>query len=230
MGLISGLFNAIAGFAAKIVSFAGPIVGNICQGIAKLLPNIAEKAMEILKGIGKVLDGLGQILGVPSGDDLEEIGAKLTQEDTRPIREGESHKAYMEYLRSVELDKERFEKMSKEEKLNCLSAGVSLKSAEVGETLGDAKLLTPEFLMGIYKIGMTETQLKNYVDKLIENGVKPETFTRFLDEKGKCTELENEKIYKAIEEAEKIENPNISEFEVQEKIDEMSDKFQKKLD
>jgi flavin reductase (DIM6/NTAB) family NADH-FMN oxidoreductase RutF len=52
----------------------------------------------------------------------------------------------------------------------------------------------------------------------------------FLDEKGKCTELENEKIYKAIEEAEKIENPNISEFEVQEKIDEMSDKFQKKLD
>ena len=92
------------------------------------------------------------------------------------------------------------------------------------------RLNRSDFLMGVYKIGMSEMQIKNYVEKLSENGVKPETFAKFLDENEKCTEIENEKIYKAIEEAEKIENPNISDFEVQEKIDEMGEKFKKKLE
>jgi hypothetical protein len=230
MGILSAVFSGITGFLGPVIRTVGPVVGGLCQGLAKLIPHVVEKATEVLNGIGRVLEGVGQVLGIPPGDDLEEMGAKLTQEDTRPIQEGETHKAYMDYLRSVELDKERFERMSKEDKLGCLCTGVSLKTAEVGEAFGNPEILTPDFLMGVYKIGMSEMQIKNYVEKLSENGVKPETFAKFLDENEKCTEIENEKIYKAIEEAEKIENPNISDFEVQEKIDEMGEKFKKKLE
>ena len=113
--------------------------------------------------MAKVVVDVAQAFGILNPDeDALTLGAKVKQEGTRGRMDGESMEDYFNYLREeVELDKEKLDNMTDEEKVACQVVGTAMTSEAISEKMGVK--LSPEFVASMAKMEMSAVQLEAYV-------------------------------------------------------------------
>ena len=233
MGLFSFVSDAIStvgsfvsGALSTVGSFLSNTAGSILSGIGKCIPVIREISIAVqivahaVKVIGEIFKEVFQ-----KEVDMEEIGAKIRQDGTRPQMEGETAEEYLNYLTNdVELDKEKHEKTSIEDKLVNMATGLSLVSDSLNEKLGVN--ITGEFLMTIGKLKLEH----DFVDHLIKNFAlqdlkNTDRFVSYL--KNDLVDTEKTQMANIVKTTLLDVDSNLSEREIQNKIYDMKYEFNK---
>lgn len=176
------IFAGIGAFIGGIVSAVAPVIGPVLSGIASFittkLPTILSVAATCVSSISSIVTSISDMLKIaPPGEDPAELGAKTLQENVRPKREGELTQEYLDYLREVPLDTEKFDKMSEEEKLGCEVVGDAMLANSIYESTGVE--LSNDFLMAIPKINLEAQTVYNLIKEFSNRGIN--SMTEFND-------------------------------------------------
>lgn len=196
MGLFSGIGNFISTVGSFISSVASSI-GSAVSGFAKSAVSIIAKLpipgldiVNILSAAAKIIHAVVDFLGIKSEEDPEILGAKATQSDKGLEDFDDDVEAYIKHLKDeVELDKEKFDKMTPEEKLGCKAIGMALETKAVEGKIGGIEI-SPECLATLIKIQsagihIDAKELVGIVQALKESGVTNlNDVVEFLDGKG----------------------------------------------
>lgn len=196
-----GLFSAIGSVISSVGSFiSGAIssIGSAIGGFAKSAFSIIAKLpipgldiMNIVSIAAKIIHAVVDFLGIKSEEDPEILGAKAEQKNEKNLEDFDNDvEAYIKYLKEeVELDKERFDKMTPEEKMGCKAIGMALETKAVEEKIGGIEI-SPECLATLTKIqsagiNIDAKELVGIVQVLKEQGITNlNDVVEFLDGKG----------------------------------------------
>lgn len=175
MGLgsfISSCVSNVCSFVGGCIDKIGSAVGGLAKGavgIVSKIPGIGSliNIAQVIGFVAKVIHVVADILGIKSEEDPEVLGAKAKQTDkTIDDFDGDAE-TYIQYLKEeVELDKEKFDQMTPEEKLGCKAVGLSLETKAVEKKLGGVEI-PPESLATLGKIhmaGVDEIDPKKLLD------------------------------------------------------------------
>ncbi len=122
-GAIAKVAPAIAGFASKAMG----ILGNL---------KIPEGLFKTVSTVSNIVHTLAGIFGIRSEEDPEILGAKVEQSGKKP-EDYESTEAYIQELReNVKLDREKFDKLTPEERMGCKMVGTAIETKAISEKLG----------------------------------------------------------------------------------------------
>ena len=166
------------------LSTVAPVIGSALSTaasfIATKLPPILQVAATCVSAISTIVCSVGEMLEiVPPGEQPAELGAKIMQENVRPKREGELTQEYLDYLRSVPLDQETFDKMSEEEKIGCEVVGDAMLADSICESTGVE--LPGDFLMTIQKVNLGAQTVYNLIRAFSNSGINSmEQFNDYL--------------------------------------------------
>lgn len=222
MGLFGAIGSAISAAASSISSAIGGAIGSMTSSILSItgpLVNI-KMAIETIAVVAKVIVIIAEELGILDKDvNMEELGAKAAQPDTKKSTEFESAEAYIEYLKNeVKLDQERFQGLSEEEKLACQAAGLSIMTKGVEEKMGVQ--IPVEFLQIIGQLKMTPQEVKAFMESFRENHIDSmKTMADYLS--GKNMGESGSTVNQAMADAMKAINPKANEDNIQDKIADM---------
>lgn len=168
MGWISSAISAVGSFISSALSTVGPSITGFAKSAVIIIAKLPIPGLDVIKvvsTIANIIHAVCKALGVESEEDPEVLGAKATQCEEKP-EDFESTEAYIKYLKEkVELDKERFTKMSEEEKIGCKAIGMSLETKAVEEKIGGIKI-SPKCLAILAKVN--EAGIKIEPNALIE--------------------------------------------------------------
>lgn len=143
MDIVCGLkiADTVLSITKTIIADYAPRLQNYIKGFAERLLELSEKYPSLSdfgQKIDKVADVMGDILyalGI-NVDSAETIGAKTIQAEKK-AEDFDSIEAYITYLKNeIELDKEKFNSISEEEKMAYKITGLALESKAIGEKLG----------------------------------------------------------------------------------------------
>lgn len=159
------MFGIVAGFMAGVGSFLSGVastIGTAISGFAKSAFNFIAKLpiqginiINVISAVAKIVHSVVEFLGINSEDDPEILGAKVQQSDKNLEDFDNDVEAYIKYLNEeVELDKEKFDKLTEEEKLGCKVVGMALETKAVEEKIGGVEI-SPECLAMLTKIQMS---------------------------------------------------------------------------
>lgn len=171
MGIIIGLISAAVGFISSVATTIGPVITSAATALATKLPMAALSAKLVMDTISSVISKTAEMLGIaPAEENHEELGAKVFQEDIKPRDEFESTQEYLDYLRKdVELDKEKYAKMSEEEKISCRVVGTTMVAKSIEEKAGVE--LSPDFLITIDKSKLKYEQVEKFINAFADHGI-----------------------------------------------------------
>jgi hypothetical protein len=170
MSLLAGIGAFIGGIVSAIAPVIGPALSTAATFIATKLPAILQVAATCVSTISTIVTSVGEMLKIaPPGEQPAELGAKTMQENVRPKREGELTQEYLDYLRSVPLDKEKFDKMSEEEKLGCEVVGDAMIADSIRENTGVE--LSGDFLIAIPKVNLEAQTVYNLIKAFSNSGI-----------------------------------------------------------
>ncbi|MCQ2281238.1 MAG: hypothetical protein MJZ99_01220 [Bacteroidales bacterium] len=218
LGLFSTLFSGIS----AVINAVGIAVAKVATGLSGALSASVELAKVVFDGISRTVVDVAKVLvSAPIPDDLGVLGAKVIQENTRPIEAGESMEDYFNYLHNeVELDREKYAQLSEQEKLDCKSIGIGMVTESVSEKTDVT--ISSDFLLNMQKMDLSGAQMLNYLKGFSNAGFESmDTMTKFL--KGNLPDGKMSEIFNIIVDAEKKINSNISEKEVFNKILDMKE-------
>lgn len=192
-----GIFSAIGGAISSAVSVVGSV---ICSGVSKVCGAIggalglASKAVtgiaEVIGGLApvlypklelpkvfeifvKVVNGIAEILGLKETekDDAEELAMKAESSDKKP-EDFDSTEEYIKYLHEeIELDKEKMENLTPEEKASYGVVGSYLYLKAAAEKLGVDEINAP-FIMSVAKLGLSPQAAINVIKNLKASGIR----------------------------------------------------------
>ena len=122
IAIISSIISAVSSIATTV----GPAVSVFAKTLVEELPSIIETIVKV----AKVVVDVAQTFGLLNPDeDALTLGAKVKQEGTRGRMDGESMEDYFNYLREEdELDKDKLDNMTDEEKVACEVVGTAMTS------------------------------------------------------------------------------------------------------
>ena len=179
MGFWSGLGSAISS-ACSYVSSAVSSIGSALVSSASKLLDIAGTRLSPIVAIIQIVATLIGVL--TKEDDVEELGAKAMQPESKKPEDFDSNAEYIEYLREeVKLDKEKFDKAGDVEKTARTAVGASIVAKGISEQKGfDIPL---ETWVAMAKLNLTDKAQE--VDKLLETfkDGKLEDFAKYVDGK-----------------------------------------------
>lgn len=219
LGIITGIATAVAGVCSTIGGAIATVGGVIAKGAVALvqqLPTIMS-GLEIVGNIIKVINMIGQLLGIsPEDEKIDEIGAKTIQEGTRPKLPEETAEEYLNYLRNeVQLDREKFDKLSDGDRLACGAIGARMVTDAIEEKTD--MVLSSDFLVSVGKSKMDYTEVKMFMDKFKEEGmISLDCVSQYL--KNDLNPREVPKIDSIMVASLKELNPGMSIEEVRERI------------
>lgn len=218
---LSSIGNGISGVCSTIGSTFSSIGSSIVGFATNLFSpfQTLSIAIAIIQVVSAIVSGIAEILGLkPEKETPEELGAKAKDAEMK-LENFESTEKYIEYLRNeVKLDKEKFEKMSAEEKAACTAVGISLYVKNIEEKTGIT--LSPEFLIKAGQLEMNAKEVKAYMDSFKGTGLtNMKDMSDYLT--GKLDEKTDLKVESAIAEGLKNINPNMSEKDIQLKLGNM---------
>lgn len=218
--MMSGILLAVGGFISSIATTVGPVIASAATALATKLPMTAigiKLAMDTISTVSTVISKTAEMLGIaPAEENHEELGAKAMQEDIKPREEFESTQEYLDYLRKdVELDKEKYTKMSEEEKISCRVLGTTMVSKSIEEKAGVE--ISPDFLITIYKAKLGCEQVEKFINVFADHGITS------MDEMAKyiTNELPEERvpeIGEIIETSVKELSPSLSNDEIMQEV------------
>lgn len=217
-----GIFTSILSGITSLFSGVGPTVCNIAANLVAALPKALEIGKIVLHAIAEVVVKTAQIIEIsPENENVEELGAKAMQEDTRPRMDDESMEDYLDYLRNeVTLDKEKLLMLSEENKIKCQAVGVGMLSEAIFEKNGVE--LSPAFLIAMNKMRMSAEILSTYLKEFSKNEIN--TMDILLDYlKGNLSDMETKDTHNIIRDIEKHISPDANMLEIQEKIEKYKD-------
>ncbi len=217
------MFGILATIASSITGlFSGMGLAAACRTASELivaLPKALEIGKVVLQGIAEVIIKVAEILEIsPKDENVEEIGVKAMQKDTRPRMEDESMEDYLSYLRDeVALDKKKMLNMTEEQKIQCQAVGVSMLSEAISEKNGVE--ISPAFLIAMNKMRMSGDELAMYLKKFSKYDIlSMDSLLEYL--KGNLNDEETQTMYEVVTETERTISPDASLLDVQEKIEE----------
>ena len=217
IAIISSIISAVSSIATTV----GPALSTFATTLVAKLPSIIETIVKV----AKVVVDVAQTFGLLNPDeDALTLGAKVKQEGTRGRMDGESMEDYFNYLREeVELDKEKLDNMTDEEKVACQVVGTAMTSEAISEKMGVK--LSPEFVASMAKMEMSAVQLEAYVKSFCKNGIDSMDYLiRFLN--GKLSDSDLVQVYNIVESVEKVIDPTLDENALQSKIEDMKSAIQ----
>lgn len=219
-GIFTGIAAAVTGVVSTVATFASTVGGSIVAGATALVAKVPNLILvkDVLETVAKVVVTIGEILGIlkPEDDNMEELGAKALQEGTRPKAEDESTIEYLNYLKDeIELDKQKFEKLSESEKLACSAVGSTIVSKAISEKMSIE--ISPEFLLAVSKTNMEINEAFKYIATFSNKGFTTmDTFTSYLDNSLKQDKVQA--VDSTMVEALKEVHPTLTDAEIREKI------------
>ncbi|MCQ2257367.1 MAG: hypothetical protein MJZ41_05150 [Bacteroidaceae bacterium] len=229
-----GFFSAIGGFLSGVgsaISSAVSAVGRcltegcarLANGLGSLLKIGLERAVQVVATIAEVIKSVAVLILNRPVDDPEQLGAKMMQQDVRERRSDESMAEYLDYLREqVKLDKDKFEKMSDQEKLACKVVGTSAIATAVSEESGVS--FSPEFLLAIEKCKLTDKQVAGYINHFKENNLDSmNKVVEYLEDAPTLSDDERLTVQGALREAELEINPDMTEDQFYDMTDNMKE-------
>ena len=219
IGTIASLGSSICSGLAIASSKLGGVIGCALGGFSKMIAMIPDpETIELtIKIISAVVKGIGEALGlINNKEEVEELGAKALQAEEKP-EDFDSIEEYIEYLKNeVELDQEKFNNISKEEKLTCSAIGSTILAKGISEKKGiDVSI---EFLADIGKLNLKAKEVEAYIDNFKSNSLDL-NLGDYL--KGNLTASENLNIRPIVLDTIKELNPTFSDKESKEKLGEM---------
>lgn len=198
MGWISSAISAVGSFISSAASTIGTAVSGFAKsafGIIAKLPIPGLELINVISIAAKIIHAVVEFLGIKSEEDPEVLGAKAEQSEKSLEDFDNDVEAYIKYLKEeVELDKERFEKMTQEERMGCKAIGMALETKAVEEKIGGIEI-SPECLATLTKIqsvgiNIDAKELVGIVQALKEQGItNMNDVVEFLDGKGSSDRL-----------------------------------------
>ena len=198
MGWISSAISAVGSFISSAASTIGTAVSGFAKsafGIIAKLPIPGLELINVISIAAKIIHAVVEFLGIKSEEDPEVLGAKAEQSEKSLEDFDNDVEAYIKYLKEeVELDKERFEKMTPEERMGCKAIGMALETKAVEEKIGGIEI-SPECLATLTKIqsagiNIDAKELVGIVQALKEQGITSmNDVVEFLDGKGSSDRL-----------------------------------------
>ncbi len=185
-----GFFSAIGSFVSSACSAIGSALGSAAGSLGSFASTALSAVAPWIGPVMQIVSAVAEALGVfNKEDDVEEIGAKAMQADTKKAEEFNSNAEYMDYLRDeVELDKESFDNAGETERLARMGVGVGLAMRGINEEKGfDVPL---EAWVSIGKLGLGKDGAKEVdtiIDTFKEGGLKE--FAQYVD--GKLEGIDN---------------------------------------
>lgn len=175
------IIDTVVSVAKSIFEIVAPKLQDSMKGFAERMLILAEKYPSIDKFaqmIDKAADIMGDILyalGI-SADSADVIGVKITQAE-KGIDDFESTEAYITYLKNeIELDKEKFDALSREEKVSYTITGMAVEVGAIGEKLGvEIPADVVEIISKIFQIGKLAIEAKEvitFIAKMQEEGIE----------------------------------------------------------
>ena len=155
MGWISGIISTVGSFISSAASTIGSVISEFAKsafGFIAKIPIFGLELANIISIAAKIIHEVVNFLGIKSEEDPEVLGAKAEQSDKSLEDFDNDVETYIQYLKEeVELDKERFDKMTPEEKMGCKAIGMALETKAVEEKIGGIEI-SPECLATLIKI------------------------------------------------------------------------------
>lgn len=218
------LLAAIGGLITTAISTVGPVIAKAATTLVTKLPTIIEVAKVTIGAISTVVSKVSEVLGIaPADEKVDELGAKAMQEGTRAKMDEESTQEYLDYLRNdVELDTEKFDKMSEKEKIECEALGTSMLSKSIEEKTGVE--LPVDFLMTIPRMKLDYKQVEKFIDAFSENNIESMgEFTKYIS--NEMSDKEAEKVGDVVEGALKELSPEMTDEDIQSEIVSMKKEY-----
>ena len=173
-----GFWSSVGSFVSSVgsaISSAVSSIGNALASSATKLLNVAGKYLEPISTIIQIVAVLIDVL--KPDDNVEEIGAKAMQPESKKPEDFDSNAEYIDYLKNeVTLDKEKFDKANSTEKAARTAVGASIVAKGIEEKKGfDIPLST---WVAMAKLNLTDkaqeidTILETFKDGKLDDFVK----------------------------------------------------------
>lgn len=174
------IIDTVVSVAKPIIEMVAPKLQESMKGFAERMLVLSEKypsIAEFAQMIDKAADIMGDVLyalGI-NADPADVMGAKIAQAE-KGIDDFDSIEAYISYLKDeIELDKEKFESLSTEERVAYSITGMAVEAGAIGEKLGveipaDAVELVAK-IAAIGKIVVEAKEIISLVSNIKEEGI-----------------------------------------------------------
>lgn len=220
------ILAAIGGFISAAVAVIGPALSSAATFIATKLPTILQTASVIVSAISTIVTSVSNMLGIaPEDEKPDELGAKTMQEGTRPIKEGETTQEYLDYLRNeVPLDREKYEMMTPEQKLNCEIIGDTMLAKSIEEKTGVE--IPPEFLIAAGRVNLGYQTAKALIDKVSNSEMDSlDDYAKYIS--NDMSEKDAVKVGDVVREAISEANPEMSPEDIEAEVIAMKQEYNK---
>lgn len=232
-GAIGSAIGTVLSGASAICSALGGVVGalgstfctSLAAGITALGVGISD-VLTVIMVVAKVVSWIAEKLGLTTEEEQpEDLGMKAEQAEKKP-EDFDSIEEYIKYLREeVEIDKEKMEKLSPEEKAKYAAVGSAILVQGIEEKY---KMQLPaEFWCTVVDKNMDKEQIKCLLDTFKEKGM---TDMKDLDDYLNNRKIESgtprSEISDTIIEAIKKQNPGISQEDIDAAFDKMMTEHQ----
>lgn len=187
MGLFGSVGSAIGGALSSVGSAICSGISSVCSGIGGALfsgaGGIAALACSIIRPLTTVIEiggaidvliaivsAIAEALGLKDKDETsEELGMKAETADKKP-EDFDSIEAYIEYLRNdVQIDKEKLENLSKEDKVKYAAIGTAITIKGIEEKYG---IEAPgDFWKTAADLKLSGEETKQYIETFKQNGI-----------------------------------------------------------
>lgn len=207
-------------------------LGLIFGAIKAFIPTVAKVATllvesPVLNTVKMVIQAVATLTNVlKPNENIEELGQKAMQEDTRPMMEDETAEQYIEYLRNeIKLDEEKMKTLSPDEKLKADALGTALATTAISEKCGVE--ISPDFVRSIHTLSLTAKQITEYIESFSNNGIDSlDALTDYL--RGDLSGDQKDEIHQIVKETEGKLHPELSNGEILCEIDAMKEKMEEK--
>lgn len=191
LGIISGIVSGIGSAITSVCSSIGGLLSTGAASIKQFASNILEVGHKVLgldplgifSVISNMISGIAEVLGLKQKDEdsPEELGMKMEQADKK-MEDFSSTEEYIQYLhKEIELDKEKMNALSMDEKAAYTSIGGYTYLKGVSEKLDFDQPIGPELVMDYVRLDMQPEEFVTYMEKMKEANVEnPSDFSDYL--------------------------------------------------
>ncbi len=203
IGFVCSVASATVAAVGSAISTIGPAVSSFCTNVLPRLAPFIEKGLEALQVVGKIAQALLQIVGIfKPKEDIQDMGDRAMQaaeKGTRP-ENFDKFDDYLESIRNMELDPEKSQKSTAEQKI---AAGLAIGAKGLEE-----KFNAPEGSMGnLWVLAAAAPAFFNEhrLESIIKSTTDIATVMRYFD--GKLDLSEARSMGKTLVDAERTLSP-----------------------
>lgn len=215
IGVGRAIGEGIKSICDKIGTEGIMMIGSIALSL--IIPGFGIP--EILTMV-QIVAKISEILKIGNQDSPEELGQKIEMAEKKPD-DFDSTEAYIKYLEEeIELDEEKSKNLSPEEKAKYGLMGAALEIKAIQEKYHVE--LSPSFLADVARMQMSGEEVGMYVKKFSDLGItKMQDMTDYL--RGNPIDTDKRKVSSSMMDTMRELYPELSEEQIEDKLDEMED-------